>query len=1005
MAGDEIVLHRTAGTRAFLRGRDHVRRGELDAVRGDAAHGQVSGQVGVGVEAHHVMAVVARHADGSTADVRGSCSCGSGPLCQHAVALLLATMPDLPGLPGVRGRVGDGPVTEPAPAERAPRQPAAWERSLADLLVVPAAAGVVTRPQAAAEVALQFEFVEAASAVQIMLRPVLRGRSGGWVRSGISWGTLEYLGYGHPQLRPSHLRLLAELLALQGQGHYYSRYTTVQLETISSRRVWDLLLEAQEIGLPLVQPGRRADPVIVHSQPARAQLDVVREGEGIVVRPRLMVGGIVVPTRDCLPIGDPPHGLAWWTPSVEQASGRAGTVQERPIDLAPMAGRLDPAVAALLDSGELRIPEVDQERFLRDYYPELRQRVTVVSGDASVQLPQPLPPVLTLTVTGAGEHRVGLSWGWAYAVGPSRRVEPLRADPGGQAGRDDVTEARILGEVSAVCAGLGALYEAARYGPRLAAEAQLRGIDTARLLTEVIPLLAELPDVEVQLALGGPAPHYREAVSAPEISFAGQDSSGEHDWFDLGVTVTVDGEDVPFQQLFLALAQSEPFLVLPSGTYFSLDRDDFAQLGRLIAESRALTDAPTGVVRLNRFQAGLWAEVEQLGQVTGQAAVWQESVRALVAAAPSVPDLPQGLHATLRPYQRDGFGWLATLFEHRLGGVLADDMGLGKTLQALVLMQHARERGLVEVPFLVVAPTSVVGNWATEASRFAPDLSVSTITQMQARRGQSVEQIAAVADVVITSYALFRLEFEQYQATTWAGLVLDEAQNVKNHQSAGYRCARTLDTPFKLAITGTPMENNLMELWSLLSITAPGLLSSPTRFTEYYRTPIEKGRDGDLLAQLRRRIRPLMLRRTKEQVAADLPDKQEQVIELDLNPRHRKVYQTYLQRERQKVLGLLGDLRQNRFEIFRSLTLLRQASLDVGLVDPKHEGVPSTKLDALLDQIKDVAQEGHRVLVFSQFTRFLTAARDRLDAAGIEFCYLDGSTTRRAAVVNRFRTG
>jgi SNF2 family DNA or RNA helicase len=148
-----------------------------------------------------------------------------------------------------------------------------------------------------------------------------------------------------------------------------------------------------------------------------------------------------------------------------------------------------------------------------------------------------------------------------------------------------------------------------------------------------------------------------------------------------------------------------------------------------------------------------------------------------------------------------------------------------------------------------------------------------------------------------------------------------------------------------------------------------------------------------------------MLRRTKEQVAADLPDKQEQVIELDLNPRHRKVYQTYLQRERQKVLGLLGDLRQNRFEIFRSLTLLRQASLDVGLVDPKHKGVPSTKLDALLDQIKDVAQEGHRVLVFSQFTRFLTAARDRLDAAGIESCYLDGSTTRRAAVINRFRTG
>jgi SNF2 family DNA or RNA helicase len=206
-------------------------------------------------------------------------------------------------------------------------------------------------------------------------------------------------------------------------------------------------------------------------------------------------------------------------------------------------------------------------------------------------------------------------------------------------------------------------------------------------------------------------------------------------------------------------------------------------------------------------------------------------------------------------------------------------------------------------------------------------------------------------------------------------------------------------------MSGTPIENNLMELWSLLSITAPGLFARPDRFGEHYRVPIEKQGDTDRLAQLRRRIRPLLLRRTKEQVASDLPDKQEQVLELDLNPKHKKLYQTYLQRERQKVLGLLDDMTKNRFEIFRSLTLLRQASLAVSLVDAEHAGVPSTKLDTLMELLEDIVGDGHRVLVFSQFTRFLNLARDRIRTAGIDHCYLDGQTRNRPAVIADFREG
>src|SRR5205807_7582482 len=202
-----------------------------------------------------------------------------------------------------------------------------------------------------------------------------------------------------------------------------------------------------------------------------------------------------------------------------------------------------------------------------------------------------------------------------------------------------------------------------------------------------------------------------------------------------------------------------------------------------------------------------------------------------------------------------------------------------------------------------------------------------------------------------------------------------------------YRCARELAAPFKLAMTGTPMENNLMELWSLLSITAPGLFPDPKRFAEQYARPIERSGDAERLARLRRRIKLLIKRRTKELVAADLPAKQQQTLEVDLHPRHRKLYETHLQRERQKVLGLIGDFDRNRFTILRSITLLRQLSLHPALLDDKHDGVPCAKIGALVEQLEDVVVGGHRALVFSQFTGFLGKVRGRLNGECIGYCY------------------
>jgi SNF2 family DNA or RNA helicase len=279
------------------------------------------------------------------------------------------------------------------------------------------------------------------------------------------------------------------------------------------------------------------------------------------------------------------------------------------------------------------------------------------------------------------------------------------------------------------------------------------------------------------------------------------------------------------------------------------------------------------------------------------------------------------------------------------------------------------------------------------------------VTESQARRGEPVAAVREGADLVVTSYTLFRLEQADYVPLSWGGLVLDEAQSVKNHHGKTHQAVRRLDVPFRLALTGTPMENRLMELWSLLSIVAPGLYPWPQRFAETVANPVERLGDHEVLARFRRRIRPFLLRRTKELVAAELPPKQEQVLEVSLTPRHRSIYETHLQRERQSVLGLVDDFDKHRIAIFRSLTRLRQLSLDAALVDQAYDGVGSAKVDVLVDHLLEVAAEGHRALVFSQFTTFLRRVRERLEAEGLASSYLDGTTRRRSQVIDGFKQG
>src|SRR5699024_3287905 len=412
--------------------------------------------------------------------------------------------------------------------------------------------------------------------------------------------------------------------------------------------------------------------------------------------------------------------------------------------------------------------------------------------------------------------------------------------------------------------------------------------------------------------------------------------------------------------------------------------------------------------RISRFQVDMWDDLQEVADETIASREWERTALSLrtLEDAPVLP-LPEALQAELRPYQREGYAWLTFLFSHGLGGVLADDLGLGATLQPLPLVAHARARTAAEPAFLVVAPASVLPVWRREAERFAPGLEVRVLDRTVAARGTDLPTAMLGADLVVTSYSVLRIDEEEFASTRFQGFVLDEAQFVKNRRSRTHRAAKGVRAGFRLAITGTPMENSLDDLWAILDLVAPGLLGTAIGFRKRYTLPIETGDHPGRMELLRRRVRPFLLRRTKELVAAELPEKHEEVLTVTLGAEHRAVYDSVLQRERKKVLGLIDtDLDRSRFIVFRSLTLLRMMALDPSLVDPEaYADGRSSKLEALFDRLEEVIGDGHRVLLFSQFTSYLDQVASELERREVRYAHLDGSTRDRDAAVAGFREG
>ncbi|WP_255809623.1 DEAD/DEAH box helicase [Leucobacter aridicollis] len=896
---------------------------------------------------------------------------------------------------------------------------------------------------------------------QLGIRPAIRTERG-WARGSLTWANIGHHG-SRLSLDPAQQRWFRQLHALHRAGETVAIGKDpdwVFLDEYLSPALWTLLRQSERLGIALVVAGKGAS-VRLHER-AELWLDTVAAGGGaVVLTPRLELDGAEVPFVETGAVGN--HGVYI-----------AGRGRDRSVHLAPTTNETTASEVALLsgalEPGGLTIAAQERTEFLADGLPELQSEFTVASSDGSVTLPDPDRVRLLLTAAWRAGHRLLLTWSDER---PTRRRGEGRPATLGSVIPDEILAQELFPDAWRGDAPEWLDAEAQRGLP---GPLELRGVAAAEFLTKVVPQLRDTPGVTVRVS--GAVPAYRELQGVPHLKVTTVPSERE-DWFDLGVLVTIEGRTVPFGPLFKALATGRTKLLLVDNTYLHLNHPAFAPLAALIAEGQDLDEWETGP-RVPRHQVPNWADFEDLADESEAAVEWRELAREIGAARPVPVPEPAGITAELRSYQRDGFHWLAFLWRNRLGGILADDMGLGKTLQCLTLIAYAKEgerggldgpgvlRDSVEPgdyresggpaesngsdgsggfggasipwrraagraerrPFLVVAPTSVMSNWAAEAARFAPGLRVRVRAATEAASGRTVRDDAAEADLIVTSYALFRLDFASYRSAAEdpelgiAGLILDEAQFVKNSAAQGNELAETLPVGWKLAVTGTPIENSLRELHALTKIVAPGLFPSARRFEEDYVRAIEQPAPGNSVGtgagsgpklqrelrarrtkELRRRIRPFMLRRTKASVAAELPEKQEQILEIELDSRHRALYDAFLQRERQKLFGLMEDLDRSRFTFFRSLTLLRMLALDATLIDGQYSEIPSAKLEALAEHARALASEGRRALVFSQFTSFLERASAHLAAEGIRTITLDGGTRNRDSVIERFRDG
>ncbi|NLF24009.1 MAG: DEAD/DEAH box helicase [Lentisphaerae bacterium] len=629
-----------------------------------------------------------------------------------------------------------------------------------------------------------------------------------------------------------------------------------------------------------------------------------------------------------------------------------------------LQGLLAPLAKVIGVKGEFDAEAVDAR--LVEGGVQFRLRARFVNGVLHLDLVnQPVPDLPLVVPPGSGTRKM-LARLAGETVAVSRDLD------GERAARDAFT---------AGCPSLAAWEAAPHHWEVAELPAILEVLDEVHGLSEAVVL--EWPE-------GRALEVVRPGSGAP---FALKGTAGADYWLEIGGDVALDdGKVMAFTDLLAGLGgRTDRFVPLSEGRYLCLTRHLMRQI-ELLAQAgevsrQKLRLPPAALPMLDTMVASDAREgLDFPARIRDRIADFRKAFR-------HKPPLPASLTCELRPYQQEGFVWLFRLAACGLGACLADDMGLGKTIQILALLTARADDG----PALVIAPTSVSSNWADEAARFAPALRVTLLAEVQDRA--ACVRGAQPFDVVVCSYGLLTFEEDLLTSRPWGAVVLDEAQAVKNRQAKRTRIVKRLDTRLRAVATGTPVENNLGELWSLFDFLNPGLLGTHGRFEQRFCNA-----DGTVSPLLKRMTAPFILRRLKSEVLDDLPPKTEITLAVTLDDDERSLYES----GRREALASL-DAREdeaNRITILAHLTKLRRACCHPSLLLPGSP-LPGQKVETFLELVGDLRANGHRALVFSQFVDFLGIIRQRLDAAGFTYQYLDGSTPlgQRAEAVSRFQRG
>ncbi len=500
------------------------------------------------------------------------------------------------------------------------------------------------------------------------------------------------------------------------------------------------------------------------------------------------------------------------------------------------------------------------------------------------------------------------------------------------------------------------------------------------------------------------------------------DEGEERGWFELELGVEVEGEQVDLLPVLLDLIEARGMqallqtpcrrqMALPLGgkRYLAVPPGRIKTVVRVLSELYEIEGTgPGGGLKVPELAPDVLDELQTAFE--GDSLNWSgDTERARMRVPRDEPppvDPPAGLKATLRPYQMEGLAFLQNLRAHGAGAILADDMGLGKTLQTITHILKEKESGRMHEPVLVVAPTSLVGNWEREIAKFAPALEVHV--HYGSRRRHVVRNVK-FSDVVITTYGLLMRDSDVFESQAFYMVILDEAQTIKNARSQAHAAVKGVDAQYRIALSGTPVENNLDELWALFDFAMPGLLGDAPQFRAAFRVPIEKQGNTDRMDTLRRRVAPFILRRLKTDVATDLPPKTIMTRPVELCGEQRDLYESIriaghaLVRKVVKKKGIAAST----IDILGALMKLRQVCCDPRLVRMRTAQTieESAKFEALFEMLPDMLEQGRQVLIFSQFTRMLALIGDELRERGIEFVVITGSTTDRQAAVDAFQSG